>query len=178
MQRTEKEEIISELHDNFSAAQSAILVGYHGLTVRSITDIRRAFRAEGVSFRVLKNTFAKRAAQGTPLEALSQDFKGPVAIAYSNTDPVAPAKIAQDCAKKDGKFQIKCGYVDNTRLDEKGVSQLATLPGKNELRAKFLNLLITPATQLVRTMNAAPQQMALVLSAREASLKESSETNS
>lgn len=175
MQRVEKEQVVSELQEQFAAVQGAVLTDFRGLSVKAVTEIRRAFRDEGVSFRVVKNTLARLAVQGTPLEVLKEDFVGPIAIAYSDEDAVAPAKVAKDCAKKEAKFEIKCGYVDQSRIDEKGVDALAQLPGRDELRAQLLSVMNGPATKLVRTFNAVPQQIAILLSAFENKRKEEGE---
>lgn len=167
MNRTEKEQMVAELHADFVGVQGAIVADYQGLTVGQITDIRRAFRDAGVTVKVIKNSLARIAADGTPLEVIKNDFVGPVAIAYSLEDPVSPAKVAEKCAQDQEKFTIKCGYVDNGRLDVAGVAALSKLPGKDELRSKLLNVLMAPATQLVRTFNAVPQQVAVLLNARK-----------
>jgi large subunit ribosomal protein L10 len=175
MQRAQKEQTVNELQERFAGTQGAVLTDFQGMTVHAISEVRRAFREEGVSFEVVKNTLARRAVQGTPLEVLGPDFVGPIAIAYSKEDPVAPARIASKFAEKQEKFDLKCGFVDNGRIDIDGVSALAKLPGKDELRGKLLNLLTAPATQLVRTMNAVPQSVVLALSAYQAKLGEGSE---
>jgi len=172
MQRVEKEQVVAELHERFVNIQGAVLTNYHSLSVRSITEIRRAFREENIFFEVVKNTLARLAAKDTPIEVLVKDFVGPIAIAYSNEDPVAPARVASESAKKEDKFEITCGYVDNTRLGVEGVASLAKLPGKDTLRAQLLSLFNAPATNLVRVCNGVPQKMALVLSAYEDKLKE------
>lgn len=165
MNRTEKEQLVAELRADFEGVQGAVLANYQGLSVREITEVRRSFFDAGVKVRVLKNTLARIAADGTPLEILKNDFVGPVALAYSLEDPVSPAKIADDWAQKQKKFEIKCGYVDNTRLDTGGVEQLAKLPGPDEIRAQLLRVFNAPATNLVRVFNAVPQQVAILLDA-------------
>ncbi len=172
MQRVEKEQIVAALHERFANIQGAVLTNYQGLSVRDMTEIRRAFREENVTFEVVKNTYARLAVKGTPIEVLADDFVGPIAIAYSSEDPVAPARIASESAKKAEKLEIKCGYVDQNRLSLEAVSALAKLPGKDALRAQLLGLLNAPATNLVRVCNGVPQKLALVLSAYEDKLKE------
>ena len=175
MERTQKEQVVADFHADFSAAQGAVLVDYQGLTDSAVKEIRKAFRAEGVKYRVVKNSLAKIATQGTPLSVLENDFVGPTAIAYSLEDPVAPARVASEYAEKEKKFEIRCGYCDSARLDVAGVDALAKLPGKNELRSKLLNLFNAPATNLVRTMNAVPQQIVLVMAALKDKLGEGGE---
>lgn len=165
MNRTEKEQMVADLHADFAGVQGAVVAQYQGLTVGQMMDIRRKFREAGVQVKVIKNKLARIAADGTPLEVIKDDFVGPVALAYSLEDPVSPAKVAEKCAEEQEKFVLKAGYCDNTRLDIPGIEALAKLPGKDELRSKFLNVLMAPGTNLVRTLNAVPQQVALVLNA-------------
>lgn len=131
---------------DFESVQGAILADFKGLSVRDITEIRRAFRKQGVSVRVVKNTLARIAAK--TLAVIGADFVGTTAIAYSKEDPVAPARVAEECAKTKDKFIVKGGYVNGTRLNSKGVEQLAKLPSREELRAKLLGTLVAPATQI------------------------------
>lgn len=175
MNRTQKEEMVAELHSEFAAAQGAVLAEYKGLSVKEFMAVRKIFRDKGVTLKVVKNTLAKIAAQGTPLEAIANDFVGPIAIAYSVEDPLNAAKAAADCAKEQEKFAIRCGYADNERLDAEGVTRLAKMPGKDELRAQLLGLMMAPASQLVRVMNAVPQQVAQVLAAYQKKREESGE---
>lgn len=170
MDRVQKEEQVAELRADFETVQGAVLADFKGLSVRDITEIRRAFREQGVSIRVVKNTLARIATQGTKLEVIGKDFVGTTAIAYSKEDPVAPARVAEKCAKGKDKFIVKGGYVDGTRLDPQGVEQLAKLPSREELRAKLLGTLSAPASQLVRVFNAVPQKVVLLLEAQRRKL--------
>jgi len=169
--RTQKEQMISELHGDFVSVQGAVLADYKGLSVKEFTEVRQVFREKGVTLKVVKNTLAKIAAKDTPLEAIANDFTGPIAIAYSLEDPLTAAKAATDCAKEQEKFEIRCGYADNERLDAAAVSQLAKMPGKDELRAQLLGLFTAPAQQLVQVMNQVPTQVARVLSAYQEKLE-------
>ncbi|HAA57133.1 MAG TPA: 50S ribosomal protein L10 [Myxococcales bacterium] len=165
MERSEKEQVVAELHEEFSGIQGAVIAQYQGLSVKEITEVRRAFRAEGVTFKVLKNTLARIASEDTPLSVVSEDFVGPIALAYSQEDAIAPARVASKCAKDNDKFELKAGYIDGTRLDLAGIDSLAKLPSKDEMRGKLLNVFMAPATGLVRVMNGVPQKLALALSA-------------
>jgi large subunit ribosomal protein L10 len=175
--RTEKEQHVATMRSDFSAVQGAVVADYIGLTVRQFNVIRKAFRDKGVTIKVLKNKLAQIAAQGTPLEVLIKDFKGPIALAYSHEDAIAPAKVATECAKSQEKFSIRCGYIDQSRLDSTGVEQLSKMPSKDELRSKLLATLMAPAQQLVSVMNAVPQQMVLVLAALQKKMEEGSESS-
>jgi large subunit ribosomal protein L10 len=168
--RVLKEQQIAELKADFVGVQGAVLADFKGLTVRDLSEIRRAFREQGVSLRVVKNTLARIASEGTKLEVIKGDFIGTTAIAFSKKDAIAPARVAEKCAKDKDKFVIKGGYVDGSRINAQGVEQLAKLPSANELRATLLSLLNAPATQLVRVFNAVPQKVALVLDAQRRKL--------
>jgi len=160
LDRAYKGEQIAEMRADFESVQGAVLADFKGLSVRDITEIRRAFRKQGVSVRVVKNTLARIATQGTKLAVIGADFVGTTAIAYSKEDPVAPARVAQECAKTKDKFIVKGGYVDRTPL----------LPSREELRAKLLGTLVAPATQLVRLFHAVPQQVVFLLDAQRRKL--------
>src|SRR5512140_441645 len=105
--KSEKEAVIKELNDKFTRAKSAVLAEFNKVNVETITKLRRKFREGGVEYRVLKNTLAKRAAKGTSLEAISEQFQGPVALALSYTDVVAPAKILQEFIKDLDTIQVR-----------------------------------------------------------------------
>ncbi len=171
MNRQEKVEVVAKLHEDFKSVQGMVLANYQGLSVKEITEIRRAFRESGVVLKVVKNRLAQRALEGTPLEVLKADFVGPTAIAYSLEDPIAPAKVASEWGKKQEKFKIKCGYIDKTRLEEKDVEQLAKLPSLDELRGKLLGTLMAPASQLVSLFNAVPQKFVQLLGAYKEKLE-------
>lgn len=170
MLKSEKEEVIKELNKSFSDVKTAVVAEFSKLNVETVTKLRKKFRDGGVHYRVLKNTLAKRAAKGTPVEPIAEDFVGPVALAYSSTDPVAPAKILQDFIKDLETIKVRAGVVDGKRLDAKQVIALAKLPGLQELRATLLGLLNQPAGMVVRTIAAPGGQLARVLKAREEEL--------
>jgi len=132
--------------------------------VEEVTNLRRQMRAAGASFKVTKNRLARRALAGTKFEQLSPMFTGPTAIAYSR-DPVAAAKVAVEFARKNEKLRIIGGGLDQTQLDAEGVKSLATMPSLDELRAKLIGLLQTPASRIASVLQAPGSQLARVLSA-------------
>ena len=173
MERAVKEENIAALKGDLAKATSLVLADFRGITVKNDTALRREFRLNGCKYQVVKNTLLGSAVKGTAMEGLEKLFVGPTAIAYSFEDPAAPAKIATKVAKGEEKFVIKGGYVDGKALDAKGVEALSKLPGKDELRATFLALLVAaPQNFLAPHCTAAPQQMLGVLAAREQQLGE------
>ena len=168
MNRTEKQTLIDDLHEEFGKSPHAILVDFRGLTVPAVTEFRRKVRASGSSYRVVKNTLALRAAKGTAIEKLKDKFEGTTGVAYTGSDPVALAKVLVDFAKDNPNLVVKGALVSGTELlDAEGVKALSTMPGLPELRAKLLGLLQAPATNLVRVLNAPAAKMARVLAAHK-----------
>lgn len=164
MDRTQKKEWIGSLHGKFGDAGLVVVTHYKGLTVAEMTNLRTKMRAAGASFKVTKNRLTKLALQGTAYEDLSDLFVGPTAIAYS-ADPVAAAKVAADFAKTNDKLKILGGSLGGSRLDVEGVKALATLPSLDELRAKLLGMISTPATRIAGVLQAPGGQVARVLAA-------------
>jgi large subunit ribosomal protein L10 len=171
MQRAEKEQVIETLRSELEQAKSLVLASHSGMDVNTVNELRSRFRAQGVQYKVVKNTLIKLAMRGSDYEVIADQFVGPTAIAFSFEDPVVPAKIVKAFAKEHKLFEIRGGYIDGQKLDTAGVEQLAEMPGKDELRAKLLMLFQGVPTKFVRTLNAAPQQFVMVLTARKQDLE-------
>jgi len=167
MDRVTKEAQVSELKDKLGRVTSIVLADYRGLDVPTVTGLRDEFRKVQCEYKVFKNTLVKLAIKGTKLEGMSKFLEGPTAMILSYENPSAPAKVATKFAKDLEKFVLKGGYFEGTVLDVKGVQDLATMPGKDELRAKLLATFMAPATDLVRTINAGAQNFMYLLSAKE-----------
>lgn len=165
MLRAEKAQVIDDLNEVFSKTGVVVLTHYKGLTVAEITDLRGRIRAAGASFRVTKNKLAQRAVDGTPFAVMAPLFTGPTAIAFSN-DPTAAPRIVAEFGKKNEKLQIIGGGLSGSLLDAASVRALAELPSLDELRAKLIGLLNTPASRLVGLLQAPGGQIARVLAAR------------
>jgi len=163
--RTEKSELVSSLRGTFENASIVVVSHYIGLNVDEISDLRSKMRAAGASFKVTKNRITRLALEGTPYDQIGDLFTGPTAIAYSD-DPVGPAKVAVEFAKKNDKFVVLGGAMGDVRLDQDSIKQLATLPSLDELRAKIVGMLNTPATRIAGVLQAPAGQVARVLSAR------------
>jgi large subunit ribosomal protein L10 len=165
VQKSEKEEMIKELNDKFQRAQTAVVAEFSKLSVETVTKLRRKFREGNVEYKVIKNTLARRAAKGTSLEVISDDFTGPVALAISYEDVAAPAKILTEFIKDLETIKIRSAVVQGKRIDIEGVKALAKMPGLPELRAQLLGLLNQPAGMLVRTLAAPGSLLARVIQA-------------
>ena len=170
MERSQKENIVSEIKDSFKGVMSIVLADYRGVDVPTITAMRDEFRESNCHYRVLKNTLVKLAVKGSDVEPISAFLEGPTAIMWSYESPTEPAKIAAKIAKVEKCFQIKGGYVDGNVIDELGVQQLASMPGKQELQAMLLMTFMAPATDFVRLMAAGPTNFLYVLGARKRAL--------
>lgn len=166
MNRAEKEQEVTFLREALSSVEGLVLTSLKGLTVDQVTDLRRRLHDGGVSYRVVKNTLAKKAIEGTDLSVLSDDFKAETAIAWSNTDAVSPAKILMKFKSDVEKFGVKAGFNAGQRLDSAGVESLSKLPSLEELQSTLLGLMQAVPAKLVRQINAPGQQLAAVNQAR------------
>ena len=172
MNRTEKKQLIDELHKELESSPHAVLVDFRGLSVPAATEFRKRMRASGSRYRVIKNSLALRAAKGTALERLEAKFEGTTGIAYSGDDPVALAKVLMEFAMDHPALSVKAGVVSGSQvLDAAGVKALSTMPGLAELRARLLGLLQAPATQLVRLLGTPGTQLARVMKAHQEKLE-------
>ena len=168
MNRTEKQELIKGLHEEFGRSPHAILVDFRGLSVPAVTEFRRKVRASGSRYRVVKNTLALRAVKDTPLEQLGSKFENTTGVAYTGDDPVALAKVLIDFAKDNPALKVKGAVVSGQQLlDAEGVKALSTMPGLPEMRSRLLGMMMAPASQLVRLLNTPASQLARVLKAHE-----------
>jgi large subunit ribosomal protein L10 len=170
MKKEQKEEAVALLRDELSRAASVVVATSAGIPVNVVNDLRVGLRSEAVTYRVVKNTLAKRAIAGTDMEGLGVHLRGPVALAYAEEDPAVPARVLLDFRKKNEKLQVVGGYINGMVLDADGVEALSKMPSKDELRAKLLSVFNGVGTKFVRTLAAAPQQFLTVLTARKDSL--------
>lgn len=160
-----KSEKIDEIKTKAEKAQVAVLTEYKGYTVEEITNLRRALQKEGGDYMVTKNTLAKIAFKGTDFEVLADSMTGPIAIAFGFNDQVSPAKAVSKFIKDTKKGVILGGALDGKLLDAKEVEALAKLPSKEELIAKILGSINSPASGIVGSVNAVMAQLTRAMAA-------------
>jgi large subunit ribosomal protein L10 len=160
-----KQVVVQEIAEKFRNAQTAILVDYRGLNVEEVTELRAKSREAGVDYKVYKNSMMRFAAKETGFEGLLDVLVGPTAIAFCDTDPVAPARIINDFAKKHKALEIKAGMVDGKVLDVQGVKELAELPPRDVLIARVLGGLNAPISGFVNVLNGNMRGLVIALNA-------------
>lgn len=153
MKREEKQQVIAQASDVFKKSKLVVIVHNNGLTMEQTTALRNAIRADGASYKVVKNRLAKLALAGTPCESMADLLKGPTGIAYSE-DEIAASRAVAKMAKDSDKFEIVGGIMNGEKIDAAKVKQLASLPSLDGLRGKIVGLLQAPAGQLARLAKA------------------------
>jgi large subunit ribosomal protein L10 len=162
--RTEKENLVASLKNLFEGTNLVVIAHQSGLTVAESTDLRNRMREAGASFKVTKNRLARLALEGTKFAELTPFFTGPTAVATS-VDAVAAARVAVGFAKDNDKLVIVGGALDGKVLDVDRIKALAALPSLDELRARLVGMISTPATRIARVLSAPGGQVARVISA-------------
>lgn len=164
MDRSQKENLVAELHKTFDAAEMVVVTHYSGLTVSEMEDLRTKMLEAGAGFKVTKNRLTRLALKDTKFEGMADLFKGPTGVAYS-ADPVAAARVAVKFAKDNENFVVIGGALGEDQLDIDRVKALASLPSLDELRGKIVGLLQAPATKIAGVTQAPAGQLARVLGA-------------
>src|SRR6185503_6543272 len=161
--KQQKQKDLDALAEQFKQANAAMLVSFNKMTVGKDQELRRQLREAGVTYSVVKNTLARKAAAGTPLEPMSDQFKGVTAVALSTSDPVALSKaIAKFSKANPDIFTFKVGLVEGKVVELKDVESIASLPSREELLSKVLFLLNSQAQRLVTVISAVPRNLAVV----------------
>jgi large subunit ribosomal protein L10 len=170
----QKKAVVAEIAEQFKAAQAAVLSEYRGLTVAQMTELRSRARKSQVYLRVVKNTLAARAIEGSGFECLRGQLTGPLALAISK-DPVAVAKLLADFAKDNEVLKIRAGAMGGKLMSLAQVQELAKLPSREQLLATLAGTLQAPIAKFVRTLNEVPSKfvrtLAAVRAARESAAK-------
>ena len=153
-----KKPIIEEIQSSIKDAKSVVVVDYRGLTVEQDTRLRKTLRENNITYKVYKNTMINFAIQGTEFEGLAPYLEGPTAIAISTEDATAPARAICKFAKEAPKLEVKAGIVEGTAYDAAGITQIASVPSKEELLAKLLGSMKSPISNLARVLNQIAEQ--------------------
>jgi len=162
--RSQKEDMVSQLKQIFADSVTVVVTHYSGLTVAEMTDLREKMREVGAGYKVTKNRLTRLALDGTDIKDLSELFVGPTGIAFS-TDPVAAAKVAANFAKTNEKLIILGGVYDGQIMDIEGIGNLAKLPSLDELRGSIVGMIQTPATRIAGILQVPATQVARVIGA-------------
>lgn len=160
-----KKQFVAGLKERFKKSKVVILTDYKGLNVEAMTELRAKLREAEIEYQVIKNTMLRLASEGTDVEAIKDNFKGPSAVALSFEDPVAPAKILTNFAKDHDKLEIKIGVMGGRVLQLDGIKALSCLPSREELLAIVLSAMNAVPTSLVTALSDVTRRMVNVLCA-------------
>jgi large subunit ribosomal protein L10 len=161
--KAKKIEQVKQLAGELKSIKNGFVAEFGKLTVANDDELRRAIRGIGAKYRVVKNTLAERAAQGTAFESVVKSLVGRTSIAYTSGDPIALAKALTKFAKDNPELKFKAGVVEGRAVQVKDIEALASMPSKEELYSKLLFLMSSPATRLATAINAVGRNLAVVL---------------
>ncbi len=162
MDQAGKGKIVADVRQRFEKSNIAVVAHYRGLPVADMTDLRRQMRQAGGEIRVVKNTLARRAAQGTPFETVGSLLTGPTCIALSE-DPVAPAKVMTEFSKNNPTLQVVGGVMDGNVVNLGEIAALAKLPSREVLLAQLMGVMMGPVRGFVTVLSAVPGGLVRVL---------------
>jgi large subunit ribosomal protein L10 len=158
-----KEEELNQLKKDLAEASNLIVAQFQGMTVAQDTELRQKIRGANSKYRVVKNTLARLAAQGTPAESLAKSFDGPTAIAYNSSDPVALSKALSAFAKANPLFVFRAGMVEGRVVNIADIASIAAMPSREELIGKLMFLVNSSAQRLAVAMNGVARNLAVVV---------------
>ena len=161
----EKKAVVAEVAEVAANAHSAVAAEYRGLTVHDMTTLRAKARESGVYLRVVKNTLARRAVEGTEFECMKDAFEGPLMLAFSQEDPGSAARLIKDYAKDLEALEVKALSIGGELIDASQIDRVAKLPTLDEARAMLLSVMLAPITKLARTMNEVPSKVTRAVAA-------------
>jgi large subunit ribosomal protein L10 len=162
----DKKTLVKEVNAVAGESLSAVAAEYRGLSVAEMTELRKEARAAGVYMRVVKNTLARRAVEGTEFECMQDTLRGPILLAFAKEDPGAAARVIKDFAKEHEALQAVSLSAGGQLMPASDLSKLADLPTLDQARAMLLGLMQAPMSKLVRTLAEPPAMLARTLSAR------------
>ncbi len=161
----EKQAIVAEVNETASNALSAVMADYRGVSVEDMTELRKQAREQSVHVRVVRNTLAKRAFEGTEFECMNEVLLGPNIMAFSLEDPGAGARVFKDFAKENDEFEIRALSVGGKLLPVEQLDVLAKLPTRDQALAMLMSVMIAPVTKLTRTLNEVPSKVTRAVAA-------------
>jgi large subunit ribosomal protein L10 len=147
--KTEKAALIDDIHDRFAKARVAVVAEYRGLAVEDLSALRRKLRSAGGEFKVVKNTLARRAAEGTGLAEVREQFDGPIGVVLGYADPAALAKALKEFVVQQDKLKLRVGVLEGRRLDLAGLARVAALPSRQVLLGRLVGQIQAPVSGLV-----------------------------
>ena len=165
LQLEQKRQIVAEVNEIAASALSAVVADYRGLTVAEMTEMRVKARASGVYVRVVRNTLAKRAVEGTEYACLDEAFVGPTLVAFSQEDPGSAARLLKEYAKEHQALEVKALAIGGTLLSADQIDRVALLPPLDQARSMLLSVMQAPVVKLVRTLNEVPTQLVRAVAA-------------
>ncbi len=161
----EKKAIVESVNKQAAVALSAVIADYRGLTVSEMTELRKQAREQGVYLRIVRNTLARRAVEGTEFECLSDSLVGPTVLALSMDDPGAAARVIKDFAKEHENLEVKALSVSGNVYGPQDIDLLAKLPTRDQAISMLMSVMLAPATKLAQTLNEIPGKLVRTLAA-------------
>ncbi len=161
----QKQQIVAEVNEVAASALSAVVADYRGMTVAEMTTMRAKARESGVYLRVVRNTLAKRAVEGTEYACLDEAFIGPTLVAFSQEDPGSAARLLKDYAKELEALEVRAVAIGGEAYGADQIDRVASLPTLDEARAMLMSVMLAPVTKLARTMNEVPGKLARTVAA-------------